>query len=50
MGSPKGKLKEIERDEISLALGECNWIVSMAVKKISITEAMTDYRSREYEI
>lgn len=40
MESLTDKVKEIEKEEIINALRECNWVMSRAARKLSITERM----------
>lgn len=50
MDSLKDRLKEIEREEIILALAECNWVMARAAKKLGITERMIGYKVKKYGI
>lgn len=50
MDSLKDRLKGIEREEIILALAECNWIMARAAKKLGITERMIGYKVKKYGI
>ncbi len=40
MESLKDRVKEIEKEEIMNAMKECNWVMSRAARKLSITERM----------
>lgn len=50
MGSLKEKINEIEREEISNALKECEWVMARAAKKLGITERMIGYKIKKYGI
>lgn len=50
MDSLKDRIKDIEREEIILALSECNWIMARAAKKLGITERMIGYKVKKYGI
>ncbi len=50
MGSLKNKIKKIEKDEITKALQECNWIKVRAAKNLGITERMIGYKINKYKI
>ncbi|GBE04698.1 nif-specific regulatory protein [bacterium BMS3Abin10] len=40
----------MEKEEIIKALGECNYIMAQAAKKLGITERMIGYKVRKYKI
>ena len=48
--SLKDRIEELEKDEISKALKECNWVMARAAKKLGITERMIGYKIRKYGI
>ena len=50
MESLTEKVKEIEKEEITNALKECNWVMTKAAKKLGITERMIGYRIKKYSI
>ncbi len=50
MGSLTMKIQEMEKEEILRALGECNWVMARAAKKLGITERMIGYKMRKYGI
>ncbi len=50
MESLRKKIKEIEKEEITNALKECNWIMSRAARKLGITERMIGYKIKKYNI
>lgn len=50
MDSLKDRIKDIEREEIILALSACNWIMARAAKKLGITERMIGYKVKKYGI
>jgi transcriptional regulator with GAF, ATPase, and Fis domain len=50
MGTLKDKIKEMEKEEIINALGECNWVMAKAARKLGITERMIGYKIRKYGI
>ncbi|GAB4542690.1 MAG: hypothetical protein Fur0020_12120 [Thermodesulfovibrionia bacterium] len=50
MVSLKKRIEMIERDEISKALKECNWIMARAARRLGITERMIGYKIKKYGI
>lgn len=50
MDSLKDRIKDIEREEIILALAECRWIMARAARKLGITERMIGYKIKKYGI
>jgi len=50
MESLRDRVKQIEKEEITQALRECNWIMSRAARKLGITERMIGYKIRKYNI
>jgi transcriptional regulator with GAF, ATPase, and Fis domain len=46
--SLKCRLEELEKEEISKALRECNWIMARAAKRLGITERMIGYKINKY--
>ena len=50
MESLKDRVKEIEKEEITNAMKECNWVMSRAARKLGITERMIGYRIKKYNI
>jgi Nif-specific regulatory protein len=46
----KEQIREIEKDEIIRALGECNWVMARAARKLGITERMIGYKIKKYGI
>ena len=50
MGSLKEKINEIEREEITNALRECEWVMARAARKLGITERMIGYKIKKYGI
>lgn len=50
MESLKDKIKDMEKEEITSALMECNWIMARAARKLGITERMIGYKIRKYDI
>jgi Nif-specific regulatory protein len=50
MDSLKEKIREMEKEEIMNALGECNWVMARAAKKLGITERMIGYKIKKYGI
>lgn len=50
MDTLKDKVKEMERQEIILALMESNWVMAKAARKLGITERMIGYKIRKYGI
>ena len=50
MNSLTEKLKQIEKDEIIMALKECNGVMAKAARKLGITERMIGYKMMKYNI
>ena len=50
MGSLKMKVTEIEKEEITRALRESNWVMARAARMLGITERMIGYKIKKYEI
>ncbi len=50
MDSLKTKVTEIEKEEITKALRESNWIMARAARKLGITERMIGYKVKKYGI
>lgn len=50
MDTLRDKVKEMERQEIILALMESNWVMAKAARKLGITERMIGYKIRKYGI
>ncbi|TAN45745.1 MAG: hypothetical protein EPN22_01770 [Nitrospirae bacterium] len=50
MGTLKDRIREIEKDEITAALIECNWIMAQAARRLGITERMIGYKIKKYGI
>ncbi len=48
--SLKDKIKEMEKEEIIIALRDCNWIMARAARKLGITERMIGYKVKKYGI
>jgi Nif-specific regulatory protein len=48
--SLKDKIREMEKEEIIHALGECNWVMAKAARKLGITERMIGYKIKKYGI
>jgi transcriptional regulator with GAF, ATPase, and Fis domain len=46
----KGRIREMEREEIINALRECNWVMARAARKLGITERMIGYKIKKYGI
>jgi Nif-specific regulatory protein len=46
----KEQIREIEKDEITRALRDCNWIMARAARKLGITERMIGYKIKKYGI
>lgn len=47
-GITQKKLREIEKDEISHALKECNFVKARAARRLGITERMMGYKVKIY--
>jgi Nif-specific regulatory protein len=50
MGSLRAKVSEIEREEITKALRESNWVMARAARLLGITERMIGYKIKKYGI
>ncbi len=50
MDSLKTKVTEIEKDEITRALMESNWVMARAARKLGITERVIGYKIKKYGI
>jgi Nif-specific regulatory protein len=50
MDSLKMKVTEIEKEEITRALMESNWVMARAARKLGITERMIGYKIKKYGI
>jgi Nif-specific regulatory protein len=50
MISLKNKIETLEREEITRALQECNWVKAQAAKYLGITERMIGYKIKKYRI
>jgi transcriptional regulator with GAF, ATPase, and Fis domain len=50
MGSLKMKVTEIEKDEITRALKQSNWVMAKAARMLGITERMIGYKIKKYGI
>ncbi|HDH05972.1 MAG TPA: hypothetical protein ENH01_09735 [Nitrospirae bacterium] len=50
MDSLTVKIEKIEKEEITRALKECNWIKIQAAKRLGITERMIGYKIKKYGI
>jgi len=50
MNTLRDKVKEMEREAIVDALGECSWVMAKAARKLGITERMIGYKIRKYGI
>ena len=50
MNSLIQKVKQIEKDEITKALKECDWVMAQAARKLGITERMIGYKIKKYNI
>jgi len=48
--SLKNRIEELEKEEISKALKECNWVMARAAKRLGITERMIGYKIHKYGI
>ncbi|MGD0283423.1 MAG: helix-turn-helix domain-containing protein [Dissulfurispiraceae bacterium] len=46
----KESVKQLERDEITNALKENNWVMARAARKLGITERIIGYKVRKYGI
>lgn len=50
MDSLKEKIEMLEKEEIVLALFECNWVKARAARRLGITERMIGYKIKKYGI
>jgi len=50
MISLKDKIRTLEKEEIILALMDCNGVQARAAKKLGITERMIGYKIKKYNI
>ncbi|HMK56558.1 MAG TPA: helix-turn-helix domain-containing protein [Dissulfurispiraceae bacterium] len=50
MGSLRTKVVEIEREEITKALRQSNWVMARAARILGITERMIGYKIKKYGI
>jgi Nif-specific regulatory protein len=50
MSTLKDQVEDMERQAIIQAMGECDWIMAKAARKLGITERMIGYKIRKYEI
>jgi transcriptional regulator with GAF, ATPase, and Fis domain len=50
MDSLRMKVSEIEKEEITRALRESNWVMARAARTLGITERMIGYKIRKYGI
>ncbi len=50
MSSLKEKIKTLEKEEIILALVECDGVQARAARKLGITERMIGYKIKKYRI
>jgi transcriptional regulator with GAF, ATPase, and Fis domain len=50
MGSLKMKVTEIEKEEITRALKESNWVMAKAARTLGITERIIGYKIKKYGI
>jgi Nif-specific regulatory protein len=50
MDSLKEKIQDMEKEEIINALGECDWVMAKAARKLGITERMIGYKMKKYGI
>ena len=50
MKSLTERMETIERQEIIVALKECDWVMSRAAKILGITERMIGYKVKKYQI
>ncbi len=48
METLKEKIKEMEREEIIIALRESDWIMAKAARRLGITERMIGYKIKKY--
>lgn len=50
MESLRDRVKDIEKEEITNALKENNWVMAKAARKLGITERMIGYKIKKYRI
>ena len=50
MSSLKEQIREIEKEEITRALKECDWVMAKAARQLGITERMIGYKIKKYGI
>jgi len=50
MESLQDRVKDIEKEEITNALKENNWVMARAARKLGITERMIGYKIKKYRI
>ncbi len=50
MDSLRMKVSEIEKEEITRALRESNWVMARAARTLGITERIIGYKIRKYGI
>lgn len=50
MDTLKMKVREIEKEEITRALRESNWVMARAARTLGITERIIGYKIRKYGI
>ena len=50
MLSLKNKIELIEKQEITRALEECNYVMVQAARQLGITERMIGYKIKKYNI
>ncbi|NCO67369.1 MAG: hypothetical protein COY75_00160 [Nitrospirae bacterium CG_4_10_14_0_8_um_filter_41_23] len=50
MDSLKDRVKDIEKEAITNALEESNWVMARAARKLGITERMIGYKIKKYAI
>jgi len=46
MSSLKEQIREIEKEEITRALKECDWVMAKAARHLGITERMIGYKTK----
>jgi Nif-specific regulatory protein len=50
MATLKERVKEFEREEIVIALRECDGVMARAARRLGITERMIGYKMKKYGI
>lgn len=50
MATLKDRVREFEREEIIIALKECNGVMARAARRLGITERMIGYKMKKYGI